>query len=142
MTNPWVVDADTETLDVGAWTDVNGRTWKVWVKVKAELSVGEARAMMRKISSVSQPLSRTRTIEPEAKLEWTEYSFARMSTYVVDWSFAHEADYQMAPTRENFEKLHTDLFEMIDNAIDAHETAVREKKARIATETRPALTSL
>lgn len=142
--NPWIVDAEVTKLDVGEWTDPSGKVWVVWVNVRKELSVGEARAMMRSISTVSQPIVGRGQVarNPEATLEWTEYSFARMVAYVVDWSFAHEAEVKMAPSRANYGKLKQDLFDMIDNAVDAHEKSLAEEKKVPSTKPEPEATSV
>lgn len=128
--NPWIVDPDTERLDL-TWVDRDGVSHQVWLDVKHELSVGEHRKMMRTVSTVTQPiLARGQAAAtPEAKLEWTEYSFARMVAYVVDWSLAHEAEHKLPVSRASYEKLRQDLFAVIDDALDAHEQRhVIEKK--------------
>ena len=130
--NPWTVDpTETERIDL-EWVDGETRR-PIWLTVKRQLSVGEERAMLKQVSSVSQPMMRKKGDTPEratAKIEWAEYSFARAVAYIVDWSLAHEADKadRLPPTRESYGSLRTDAFEVIDEALDEYETKVKESK--------------
>lgn len=137
MSNPWIVDprADgAEKVIELTYKAPDGSELPLWVKVKAMLSIGEKRRMLKTISSVSQPMAApTDGAEPkgaEAKFEWTDYSFARMTAYITDWSLAHlqeEAD-RLPIGRGSYEKLREDVFTLIDTALDAHEKAATQEK--------------
>lgn len=145
MGNPWTVDpTETEKIEL-EWVD--GETVrKIWLTVKKQLSVGEERAMLKQVSSVSQPMVRKKGDAPEratARIEWAEYSFARAVAYIVDWSLAHDAEKadRLPPTRQSYESLRTDAFEVIDNALDEYETKVKESKKIPAGSPKPEPTS-
>ena len=128
--NPWIVDPEEKRLEL-EWTDPDGQVRKFWLLVKRQLSVGEHRRMMRQVSTVTQKVSRARDQaqeDPTAKLEWTEYSFARMEAYITDWSLAHEPDSKLAATRPSYDKLHRSLFDIIDAALDEHEQESADEK--------------
>ena len=146
MGNPWTVDpTETEKIEL-EWVD--GETVrKIWLTVKKQLSVGEERTMLKQVSSVSQLMVRKKGDEPEratARIEWAEYSFARAVAYIVDWSLAHDAEKadRLPPTRTSYESLRTDAFEVIDNALDEYETAVKASKKTPAGSPKPAPTSV
>ena len=138
--NPFIVDPEETKIELAPWTDRAGRVWNIWMTLKQELSVGEHRAMLRKISSITQRVNtqqRGAVPDIEARHEWTEYSMARFEAYIIDWSLAHEPESKLPPTRASFEKLHRDVAELIDNAVDAHERAVSEEKKDEGTATAP-----
>lgn len=122
MSNPWIVEPETKQLDI----DVPG-LGTLWIKVKARLSVGEQRRMLRGVTPMKFEQGAS---APQMSYEWTEYSFARMVAYVVDWQLAHLADeaQRLKPTRESYEKLQDFVFDAIDKALDAHEKAVADEK--------------
>jgi hypothetical protein len=127
--NPWVVEPDETQVDL-EWTDPEGEVRSFWIKVKTRLSIGESRRMMKGISNISQKIApRGQTSGgAEAQFEWTEYSFARMTAYLLDWSLLDGNNNKMPTNRETFDSLHQGLFELIDNAIDKHETSISEEK--------------
>lgn len=148
MSNPWIVEPETVKLEVA----VPG-VGAAWLMVRRTLSIGEQRKMMRNVSTVSQPVQSREelaaskaagtTVRAEAKYEWTEYSFARMVAYVVDWSLAHdplEAN-RLPPTRDSYEKLRDFVFEAFDDALDAHEQAANAEKKAMAGAASPSATS-
>ena len=150
--NPWIVDpiredgkAATTTYQMG-YVDAQGTARPIWVTVKDELSVGERRKMLKSISTVSQPMGRKDSGEethPEAKWEWTDYSFARMVAFIVDWSLAHEADVKirLAPNRKSYEMLREEVFTLIDETLDNHEKQAADAKKATAGKPRPAAIS-
>jgi|TARA_R110002020_G_scaffold197348_5_gene398445 hypothetical protein len=141
MSNPWVVEPDDKQIDL-EWTDPTGEVRPFWIKVKSRLSIGESRRMMKGISNISQKIAPKgqASTGAEAQFEWTEYSFARMSAYMLDWSLLDENNNKMPTSRETFESLHQDLFELIDNAIDAHETSLTEEKKQKSGKRKPKAT--
>lgn len=143
MSNPWIIEPAAPGADQRInleWID-GDVTRQLWIQVKKELSVGEQRRMLKSISSVSQPLPKVRgeQVVPEAKLEWTDYSFARMVAYIIDWSLAHEPEQanRLPPTRLSYESLRDDPFNLIDEALDAHERSVADAKKSRAGKSRP-----
>ncbi len=125
--NPWVQAPETARIEL-EWRD--GETVRpLWLTVRKHLSAGESRAMLAGVTSVTQPVARTRTEKPAAataKMEWADYSFARMVAYIVDWSVAHdpEPSFRLPPVRQSYESLPQSLFALIDDALDAHEQAM------------------
>ena len=148
MSNPWIVDpaapgAD-RRLDL-EWTDPDGIVRPLWIQVRTELSIGENRRMLKSVTALSQPIPKTRgeDVAPEAKLEWTEYSFARMVAYIIDWSLTHDPEpaHRLAPKRTSYETLRQDVFKLIDEALDEHERAVAAEKKAQSGRPRPAAIS-
>ena len=142
--NPFIVEPDEHKLELPPWEDRDGKTWHLWITVRRQLSVGEQRKMMRSVMSVTQELPKTRGADigkTEAKYDWLDYSFARMLAYIIDWSIAHEPDFKLPPTRASYEKLPQDLFDLIDNAIDAHETSSQQEKKAPNTKNQPSAIS-
>ena len=88
--------------------------------------------MMKSISKVASRLkTQTREAEqPEAQFDWTEYSFARAITYLTDWSLADDKGNKLPVTRPNIEALNQGVFEIIDRAIDQHDTSVAERESK------------
>ena len=131
--NPFLVEPSELKIELPPWEDRDGKTWHLWITVRRQLSVGEQRKMIRSVMAVTQELPKTRGADPgktEAKYDWLDYSFARMVAYIIDWSIAHEPEFKLPPTRVSYEKLPQDLFDVIDGALDKHESAATlEKKA-------------
>ena len=125
--SPWVVAPETTRVDL-EWTGPDGAVRSIWLQLKQELSAGEQRRMMGCVANVTQEVARVRGADAPpatARMQWAEYSFARMETYIVDWSMAHdpEPSHRLPPKRSSYEALHQTLFELIDNAVDAHQQA-------------------
>jgi hypothetical protein len=138
MSNPWIVEPEDVKLDL-EWTDPTGEVHSFWIKAKKVLSVGEQRGMLKNISKVTTQIGikGAAAANPEAKFEWTEYSFARAETFLTDWSLANSDGNKLSLNREVLESLHQGLFEIIDDALDEHEKAsTQEKKARTSSRKR------
>ena len=132
MGNPWIVEPEEEKIEL-QWVDPSGEARDFWLTIKKYLTIGEQRKMMKAVSQITQPLSKkgAERLDASATFEWTDYSFARCSAYLLDWSLSDENDNKMPLTRATLEQLHADLFDLIDGAIDAHETKMGEiKKAK------------
>lgn len=145
MANPWTVNPkETDKIEL-TWID--GETSRpLWLLVKKYLSIGEERAMLRSVSSVSQPVSKRKgeaAPPATANIAWTDYSFARAVAYIIDWSLAHDPDPEnrLPPTRESLETLKQDAFELIDNALDAHQQKMADAKKAPAGSPTPSETS-
>ena len=132
MGNPWIVEPEEVKAEL-QWVDPSGETRDFWICIKKYLTIGEQRKMMKSVSQVSQPLPKKgqERQEAAATFEWTDYSFARCSVYLLDWSLCDENDNKMPLTRVTLEQLHADLFDLIDNAVDAHETKMGEAKKTV-----------
>ena len=147
--NPWIVDparTDAERqIDLGEHVGPDGVARALWIRVKTLLSIGEQRKMLKSVSTVSQPVATrgAKQGDAEAKLDWTEYSFARMAAYITDWSIAHETEpsYRLPATRASYEKLRQDVFEVIDAALNAHEAEAEAEKKAPASSPSPGETS-
>tara|TARA_R110000824_G_scaffold145950_1_gene314525 strand:- start:296 stop:709 length:414 start_codon:yes stop_codon:yes gene_type:complete len=133
MGNPWIVEPEEVRVEL-EWIDTLGEVREFWISIKKYLSIGEQRKMMKSVSQISQPLPKKgqEREAAEAKFEWTDYSFARCSTYLVDWSLRDENDNKMPLTRSSLEQLHADLFDLIDNTVDDHETKMGEAKKEVS----------
>ena len=151
MGNPWIVDANAPdaapTINlVHEYIDEHGDAQRhpLWLKVRAELSVGEHRRMLKSVTSLSQAVRPRGAADAtaEARFEWTEYSFARMEAYIIDWSLAHEPNLpRLKPTRVSYEALREEVFDLIDGALDAHEQVAADRKKARATSPKPDATS-
>ena len=128
MSNPWFVEPEEKKIEL-VWED-GDTSREFWIMVKHRLTIGEARRMMKSISKVASRLkTQTREAEqPEAQFDWTEYSFARAITYLTDWSLADDKGNKLPVTRPNIEALNQGVFEIIDRAIDQHDTSVAERE--------------
>ena len=130
MGNVWTVSPETTQLDL-EWND-EGEVRTFWISVKKRLTIGESRNMLKSISKVSTKLG-SRGQEgsaPEANFEWTEYSFARCQTYLVDWALADDQNNKLPITRPQLESLSQEVFEIIDGAIDKHENSLNETESK------------
>ena len=67
---------------------------------------------------------------PEASFDWTEYSFARAMTFMIDWSLADDKGNKMMLNRSNLESLNQTVFDIIDKAIDQHDTNVAGRESK------------
>jgi hypothetical protein len=130
MSNPWVVEPEDVKISL-EWTDPIGEDHSFWIKAKKVLSVGEQRNMLKSISKITTPIGLKGAVaaNPEAKFEWTEYSFSRAETFLTDWSLSNSDGDKLSLNREVLESLHLGLFNIIDNALDEHEKeSTQEKK--------------
>ena len=130
MSNPWSVEPEEERIDL-VWKDGTVAR-EFWVTVKKRLTIGESRKMLKSISKVASKL-KTKNSEaeaPEAQFDWTEYSFARAMTYLIDWSLADDKGNKMRLTRATLESLNQEVFDIIDTAIDQHDTNVADRESK------------
>ena len=128
MSSPFIVNPVEKRIDLPPWTDRDGKTWTLWINVREELSKGEHDRMLKKIASVTQRVPQVRGAkaeDPVARMEWAEYSHARFEAFVVDWALSHDPNNKLPPTLASFEKLHRDLAELIDNALDNFDHAIK-----------------
>ena len=129
MSNPWSVEPEEHKIDL-VW-EYGDDSRPFWILVKKCLTIGESRKMMKSISRVSSKLSGAgEPASTEAQFEWTEYSFARAMTFLLDWSLADDKDNKLELKRENLESLHPAVFDLIDSAIDTHESEMNEVQSK------------
>ena len=130
MGNPWSVEPEDHKIDL-VW-EHGDDSRPFWIMVKKRLTIGESRRMLKSISRVQSKLSPSggEPIAPEAQFEWTEYSFARAMTFMLDWSLADDKDNKLPLNRQNLESLHPAVFELIDTAIDTHESKMNEVESK------------
>jgi hypothetical protein len=137
VTAPWFVQPEVQKIDL-EWEAPDGSKHTFWIECKRMLSIGEERAMMKSIAKVSQKVKSkaerraarsSEEVEANADFDWTEYSFARMLTYITDWSLTDEKGNKIPRTREKLNGFHQSLFQLIDEAVDEHtDTQDQEKK--------------
>lgn len=131
MSNPWSVEPKDLKIEL-SWEKPDGEELPFWIRIKEALTIGESRKMLKSISNITSKLGTKgqEATAPEARFEWTEYSFSRCLTYLVDWSLADDKDNKMSINRETLESLHQEVFELIDSAIDKHETESEKSKSK------------
>jgi hypothetical protein len=134
--NPWFVKPDVSRINL-KWNDPDGHTHPLWIEVKTELTIGEERSILRSVSNVTaevqQKTATTQRQDPSANFDWTEYSFARMLTYLLDWSLADENNNKLAINRDVLGSFHKTLFDLIDDAVEQHISAGGETKKQKGT---------
>jgi hypothetical protein len=130
MPNQWSVKPEDIRIEL-VW-NFNEEERPLWIRLKKYLTVGENRRMLKSISNVTSKLGTTREPNqaPEANFEWTEYSFARCEAFIIDWSLADDEGNKLPISRETLESLHQEVFEIIDTAIDKHETEMAESTSK------------
>ena len=129
----WFVTPDVSRIDLD-WNAPNGKVHPIWIEVKSELTIGEERAMLRSVSNVTAEVRKAAdgtTSDPSAKFDWTEYSFARLLAYLTGWSLTDDQANKLDISREVIGSFHKTLFDLIDNAVEAHiENGGLSKKAK------------
>lgn len=138
MASKWTVKPDEIKVDL-VW---NGEPF--WIRIKKRLTTGEHRRTQiggwRSVSTNrprgSGPADPDAT--PEINIDWKVQGFTRAATYLIDWSLADDTDKKLPLTQDTIEALDPDVFELIENAITAHVTAMEEeKKATLAGVSKP-----
>lgn len=101
---------------------------KNWIEVKQDLTAGEEKALR---SSGFRRVSQRKDDETnEVDVDWAGMSFARVETYLVDWSAKDEKGKSVPVSKPAIRALHPDDFDEIDEAIKAHvEARDAEKKS-------------
>lgn len=103
-----------------------------WIEVKKYLSaVEEKRFRSAGMRRMTPRKGDDQEATSEIEIDWAAMAFARVTTYLVDWS-ARKADGTKQPlTKDAIGQLDTESFEEIDNAIQAHiEKVADEKKSQ------------
>jgi hypothetical protein len=102
-----------------------------WIEVKKHLSaIEEKRFRSAGLRRMSQRKGDNDEPQNEVDIDWAAMAFARVVTYLVDWSAKMPSGVRMAVSKDAIGQLDSDSFEEIDNAIQAHiEKMAEEKKA-------------
>ena len=133
MSNPWIVRPYLERIEL-KWEDPTGKTHPLWIEAKSELTIGEERTMLRAVSDITTVVRKAGgTADPSAKFDWTEYSFARMLAYLMDWSLVDDKNTKLIISREVIGSFHKSLFDLIDDAVEKHIESGGVKKKQKAT---------
>ena len=97
-----------------------------WIEIKKLLNVGEDRryrsAGLKRLTG--SPGSAATAVD----VDWAELALARVTAYLVDWSFRDGNGKTVDLTPAAIQNLSTDDFEEIDNAIQAHIKEVEDEK--------------
>jgi hypothetical protein len=122
--NQWSVQPEDVRVEL-VWT-FDGTERPFWIQLKKYLTVGENKKMLKSISNVTSKIGvrGEQAPAPEARFEWTDYSFARCQAYLLDWSLSDDDGNKMGIARDTLESLHQEVFDLIDNAIDKHEATI------------------
>lgn len=94
-----------------------------WIEVRHKLDVGTRRGILSRAArgGVSTDGSRVH-------LDGAEMAFARVEAYLLAWSFVDFDDKPVKLTPSAIKSLDPETFSEIEDAIDAHETAVAQTK--------------
>ena len=127
MGSIWTVNpSDDERVDL-VWDGAQGGPKAFWVRLKRELTVGEDRqvktAGWKSVGGVGKG-----TGEQEIRIDWKVTGLVRTFMYLTDWSLTDEKDRKLAISLEVLESLHTEVFDLIEQAITVHVEAQAAKK--------------
>lgn len=141
MASIWTVKPETVRVEL-AWTDDDGASHPMWVKLKKQLTVGESRRVMtagwRGMSSRPAGAADGGT---KIDIDWQAQSFARAETYVVEWSLEDDEGRRLPISREVLESLRQDVFNLVEAAINDHIGAVGQEKKATGGDAPPVATS-
>jgi hypothetical protein len=107
-----------------------------WIEIKKQLNVGEDRryraAGLKRLTGA--PGSASASVD----VDWAELALARVTTYLVDWSFKDGNGKSLPYTSASVPNLSPESFEEIDQAIVGHiEEMADAKKASGGSPTPP-----
>lgn len=119
----WFVKPEEVQIDL-SYTAPDGTAYPFWIKVKKYLTVGEQRRVM---TAGWKGMRSGGAVEggQEIQIDWKVQTFARTEAFLTAWSFGEGKD---APSRASIEALHSDVYTVIENAINAHVAAIEEEK--------------
>jgi len=94
-----------------------------WIEIKGMLTVGERRAIISRAAKGG-----ISTDGERVHIDGNEMAFARVETWLVDWSFVDAKDKPMKLSPGAIRALDSETFIEIETALDAHEEAVDAAK--------------
>jgi hypothetical protein len=97
-----------------------------WIDVKKTLTAGEEKAY--RSAGFKRVSQRQDDNANEVDIDWQAMAFARVDTYLVEWSAKKPDGKDMPLNKSTIRNLDTDSFKEIDDAILAHIDAVEEAK--------------
>ena len=123
--NVWCVKPESVRIDL-AYTPPGETERKFWIEIKKHLTVGEERRIM---TAGWKGMSRSEESgETGINIDWKAQTFARTETFLTDWSLKDDG---VPLSRASIEALSSDVYALIETAINAHvEAMVEEKKAK------------
>lgn len=104
-------------------TDRIELTGGAWIEVKHQLTVGERRGILSRAAKGG-----VSTDGQRVHLDGAEMAFARVETWLTDWSARDAQDKPMKLTPAALRALDAESFAEIEAALDAHEEAVDAAK--------------
>lgn len=121
------VSPDTTKIDLPVTDDGT----KDWIEVKNELSaIEEKKFRSAGFKRLSQRKGDNDEATNDVEIDWAELAFARVVTYLVDWSAKDAAGKRMPVSRDAIKQLASEDFDVIDTAIQQHiEARAEEKKS-------------
>jgi hypothetical protein len=97
-----------------------------WIDVKKTLTAGEEKAY--RSAGFKRVSQRQDDNANEVDIDWQAMAFARVDTYLVEWSAKKPDGKDMPLTKSAIRNLDAESFKEIDDAIVAHIDAVEEAK--------------
>lgn len=96
-----------------------------WIEVRDELSIGEERATF-----AGAVKGRTTTADGGTRIEYDaeRVSFGLVVAYITDWSARDDKDKPVPVSPDAIKALDPPVYEVIENAVQAHVEAMREAK--------------
>ncbi len=110
-----------------------------WIEIKKKLTVGETRRMQLagiKMTGKAGQAQMEMTVDVEA------LSMAKVSVYLLDWSFEDAEGRRVELSRESIEALDEESYQEITDAIDKHAGAMEEEKKVTPKSTGPRLKTI
>jgi hypothetical protein len=96
-----------------------------WIDIKKKLTVGETRRMqlggIKMVGKAGQP-------EMEVSMDIEALSLAKVTVYLLDWSFEDAEGRRVDLSRQSIEALDEASYQEISDAIDEHTKAMDKEK--------------
>jgi len=103
-----------------------------WIEIKKKLNVGETRRMQ--LGGIKMT-GKAGQKEMEIAMDVEALSFAKVSVYLLDWSFEDANGKRLPLSQEAIEALDEPSYQEISEAIDKHTASMEEEKKAIPTST-------
>jgi len=99
-----------------------------WIEIKKKLNVGETRRMQ--LGGIKMT-GKAGQKEMEIAMDVEALSFAKVSVYLLDWSFEDANGKRLPLSQEAIEALDEPSYQEISEAIDKHTASMEEEKKAI-----------